>query len=560
MSAHTTQSTNHSADSLTLKLHVTDPETVRALVAVAERNRDEYAVSALKVGVIALNQAHGRLDQEFLQKESKLMVANLQTLLETNGASLLQRISGELSNYFHPSSGRFSERVERLVKRDGELESLLKRSVGDTPDSLLRQTLSDYLGPESPLMRVLDPKQSEGVLALITKTVEQSATLQRERLLSEFSLDNSNSALSRLINELDKSHGILIDNVKVLQQEFSLDSKHSALNKLIETITTQQDTLAREFSLDNSKSALARLEAILQESRLAIDTRLTLDNQGSPLSRLRSELMGVLSEQAKHNQAFQEQIAVSVGKLATARREQAKSTRGGILFEDAVFNFVNQASQQRMGGGDITTATGNSTGIIKNCKVGDVVVQLGPDSPAPGVRIVVEAKDARNYNLAKALEEIAIARQNRQAQIGIFVFSKRCLKSEGGDGERLEMDSFARYGDDLVVVWDSEDDQTDVYLSAALMTARALSIRSASGDDGRRGLVSEEDLKVIEKALLEIEKRASGLDEIVKYAQTVSNAAEKIMDRARLTRKGIDKELSNLNNVLAVAQKASPVQ
>ena len=99
-----------------------------------------------------------------------------------------------------------------------------------------------------------------------------------------------------------------------------------------------------------------------------------------------------------------------------------------------------QSESQRVG--DIATRTGNTTGLIKHCKVGDVVVDLGPDSAAPGARAVAEAKEKAGYSLANALEELDQARKNRGASVGLFVFSKRTAP-EG-------LQPIHRYGSDVV--------------------------------------------------------------------------------------------------------------
>jgi len=46
-----------------------------------------------------------------------------------------------LKEYFDPKSGRLAERLGRLVKRDGELEQVLRRHVGGD-SSELAQTLA----------------------------------------------------------------------------------------------------------------------------------------------------------------------------------------------------------------------------------------------------------------------------------------------------------------------------------------------------------------------------------------------------------------------------------
>jgi hypothetical protein len=57
-------------------------------------------------------------------------------------------------------------------------------------------------------------------------------------------------------------------------------------------------------------------------------------------------------------------------------------------------------------------------------KVGDYVLQLGPDSAAPGARVVYEAKANKRYTIPNALKELAEARKNRAAQVGVRVFDR----------------------------------------------------------------------------------------------------------------------------------------
>jgi len=96
--------------------------------------------------------------------------------------------------------------------------------------------------------------------------------------------------------------------------------------------------------------------------------------------------------------------------------------------------------------------------LIKNCKVGDIVLTIGPERQAAGARIVVEAKQRADYDVKAALGEIEIGRKNRDAKVGVFVLSKRTAPKN--------LSSLTRYGDDIMVVWDVEDTTTDVYLRA----------------------------------------------------------------------------------------------
>ena len=124
------------------------------------------------------------------------------------------------------------------------------------------------------------------------------------------------------------------------------------------------------------------------------------------------------------------------------------------------------------------------------------MVSLGPECRAPGARIVLEAKEDSNCDAAQSVGRNPAARKNRGAQIGIFVFSAKTAVPS--------LEPFARFGDDLIVIWNAEDVTSDVYLKAALTTARALCVRSA--EQSERHSV---DLEAVDRAILEIEEEAS---------------------------------------------------
>jgi hypothetical protein len=293
---------------------------------------------------------------------------------------------------------------------------------------------------------------------------------------------------------------------------------------------TAQRTITDQFSLDNEESALSRLKRTLEETNASIHGHLSLDQKDSALSRLKSELLTILKEHWETNQKFQEEVKVSLKEMAARKKEAAKSTRHGLAFEDALFEFVFQDAQQR---GDVATNTSNATGLINRCKIGDAVLELGPDNTAAGAKIVLEAKEDAKYNLTRAREEIDQGRKNRDAQIGIFVFSKRTAP----DG----IEVFARYGDDIFVVWDAEDADTDLYLSVALSLARALSVRKRGEDD-----LCEVELGAMDRSVLEIEKRAQQLEQIETSCNTIKNSAETIITKSQATRKSLLREVGAL--------------
>ena len=252
-------------------------------------------------------------------------------------------------------------------------------------------------------------------------------------MLEQFSLDDKDSGLARLVGEFKTNHGELTtelqDKIDSVVKEFSLDKEDSALNRLVKNVDRAQQTITRQFSLDDEASAL---------------------------SRLKKELLQILGDQSEENQEFQREVRETLQTLVVRRQEAERSTRHGLEFEAVVGEFLQRHCQQK---GDVFLPTGNETGLIKNCKIGDFVVELGPDSAAPAARIVIEAKEKQGYTLDAGRKEIDQARQNRGAQIGVLVFSKKTAPPG------LEL--FARYGDDLYVVWDAENSAADIQLLAA---------------------------------------------------------------------------------------------
>ncbi len=491
-----------------LSLRVQDPELVAVLAAYAEgRARSEFAMTALRIGILALKQAQGRLDADVVRAESERLITELNHHLVKHQHEVAQQLANSLKEYFDPESGRFSERVERLVRADGELEQVLQRQIG-REDSELAKTLAGHFGETSPLMRLLSPEESKGLLRSLGLTLESALKGQREAIVREFSLDSKESALSRLVNELTQRHGKLTEalqgSIKNVVGEFSLDNEGSALSRLVKRVETAQKQISSEFSLDAESSALARMKR---------------------------ELLEVLDAHKKANADFQQEVITALAAMS-ARKEQAhRSTIHGADFESEVHRYLQAECQNS---GDIATHTGNTTGLIKNCKIGDVVVELGPENAAAGSRIVVEAKESGNYNLAKAREEMETARKNRGAGVGIFVYSKRTAPDD--------VQPLVRYGNDIFVTWDADDAASDIYLWAGVSIAKALSTRKAVRRD-----VKEANFDSIERAIREVEKQAGGLEEINRLTGTIKGHSDKILHRVQIMQASFAQQIDILN-------------
>ena len=504
-----THSTHSSVtcDEISLNLHITDSEMINELVAFPEgRNRNEFAISAMRIGILSIKQSEGQIDTSAIRNEGERLVAEISKQLGEHQTGLMSQMTNSIKEYFDPKDGRFNERLERLLSEDGELEQVLRKQLG-SEESELTKTLSLMIGESSPLMKALDPESTNGILNKIHETVSFNLKTGSENILSEFSLDNESSALSRLVSEVTKKHGKLTEDlqgsIKDVVNEFSLDDENSALSRLVKRVEDTQGKISSEFSLDTETSALARMKR---------------------------EMLEVLATHKQDSSKFQQEVREALADMKVRKEESKRSTIHGDEFEKEMFSVV---STMHKNSGDIVTSTGNSTGSIKNCKKGDIVIELGPEHLATGSKIVIEAKESASYDTSKALSEINEARKNRNAEIGIFVFSSESVDES--------YEPFTRYGSDLVVVWDAHEAQSDIYLQAAISVAKALCSRKS-----KHHTDTTVDFNSIDNAISQIGKQLEGLDAIHKMASTIENNGEKIIRKTGSMKKAISKELEVL--------------
>jgi hypothetical protein len=521
---------------LLLQLKVTDPEISAALRSYPEGEpRSQFALGALRLGVLALRAAVGQIDTGEIRNAGQKLMSDFKSLLVERSGDLTNEITSALKQYFDPQTGLLPQRIQSLIQNDGDLEKLLRSHLAPQ-DSVIARTLAAHLGEGSPIFRMLSPTDANGLQAQIAGALEQALAEQRQQILREFSLDNTDSALSRLIAQLTTNNGQLQSNLQQqvvgLVNEFSLDQPDSALSRLVSRVEAAQTVIADQFSIDNEQSAMTRLSKMLQNTSEHIDKNLTLDDDKSALSRLKRELQGTLDAIVEKNSAFQSEVRAMLSAQQARREEAARSTQHGHTFEEQLGEVLVQECNRQ---GDLPEATGSTTGLIKNCKIGDYVVELGADSAAPGARIVWEAKDDHSYDLKRALAEIEEARKNRQAQIGVFVFSKNAAS--------VGQQPFARYGRDLVIVWDPEDASSDLYVKVACSVARALAIR-----ENQEKSETAESIQEVERATRAIEKQLQYLDEFKKWGETVKSHGEKISDRAERMKKDLLKEVEALDH------------
>lgn len=530
-----------------LLLHISDPEVIDDLMLYPEGpQRERFALAALRLGVVSLRYANGQLDANTVNQAGDKLITEMKEILLARSNELTYQLTGALTQYFDPQTGLLTQRLQSLTQKDGELERLLNAHLA-SDDSVLAKSLSKHLGENSPIFTLLSPTEATGLRAQLDTLVQQALADQREQLLREFSLDNKDSALCRLVTELNTNQTQLSSNVKeqidLVTKEFSLDHPNSALSRLVSRVESTQRAINEQFSTDNETSAMNKLTRLLAETSSQITNSLTLDDENSALSRLKREIQATLDDIVQSNNQFQTDVRSSLAAISARRQEEQRSTRHGSVFEDDLGMLLAIESQRL---NDIHQATGSGTGAIRNCKTGDHVITLGPESCAPEARIVWEAKEDKSYDLKHALAEIDEARKNRQAQIGVFVFSSRTAPAS--------IQPFTRYGSDIILVWDAEDTQTDIFVRAAYTVSRALAVRHTES-----AKETEEALSRIELATRQIEKQIQYMDEFKRWGETVKGHGDKIVDRAERVKKELVTEVEKLDKQLHSLKSAKNI-
>ena len=480
-----------------LTIEVTDPDVLVELRRHADgADRNRHAAAALRVGVLAIRAASGQIDGATIREAGGALVAEVREILSARVTEMNERVASTLTQYLDPQNGALPQRIQALVRQDGELERLLRSHVG-ADDSLLARSLAAHVGEGSPLFRLLSPTDGEGLRAQLATMIEGALAEQRGHILREFSLDSKDSALSRML---------------------------------------------REFSLDGEGSAMNRLSKMLASASGQIEKNLSLDDEGSSLSRLKRQLEATVDRVARDNVEFQTQMREALARLDTRKKEEARTPRHGLVFEERLGALLASEAQRL---GDVYEATGDSTGNIKNCKVGDYVTELGAESAAAHARIVWEAKDKQASSVRAAIEEIDEARRNRQAQVGVFVFSSKTAP-EG-------LEPLQRQGNDILVVWDADDAASELVIRAAYSLARSLAVR-----ERRAGCDSQAALAELERAARGVEKQVGYLEEVRKWAETVRGHGEKIVDRTIRMADELRREVERLDAQIGAMRTADP--
>lgn len=350
--------------------------------------------------------------------------------------------------------------------------------------------------------------------------------------------------------ELTTEHAKLRESTAALATQFDInggDASHLVkLKKHINDFETRvKDLFDPKHDDSYFKQLTTHLNGIFDPKAGSLpgllDERLAFAKPDSPFGQFKKEVEDKLSD-------MREKVVESIGSLKAeieayraARRERSTSAKGGTDFEiaagDALRERINRVE-------DSYEETRNKTGgAIRNSKVGDHVQTLNPESRGGGLKIVYECKKEAGYTASDALKELAVARENRQAEIGVFIMAASTVRTDSKVAQEFAQ-PFRRFGQDLLIVWDHEDPGSDIILDVVVSVARALAVRDVvEGTDAT-------DWTAIDRHLNGLYGQLAHLEEMRNWCGTITSRAKDIEDRLRIMREQVDRDCLKLKEYL----------
>ena len=327
----------------------------------------------------------------------------------------------------------------------------------------------------------------------------------------------------------------------LLNQYFSQDN--GRLFTLIQEQVGPNSQFAKSLDPNNKESVLSKLEQLvqshLQTKTTEIINQFSLDIDNSALSRLQRSLLEKVQDIQTSNVAFFAELKQELGIKTGKSLEAEKGTEKGREFETVLYDKVADAARRM---GDLSENVRSKVGSLKNRKVGDYVITLGETSAAPGANIVMEVKMEENFKFSAAIDELKVAKENRNADYGIFIFAKGYEPAEVGD--------FLKLGNDFYVTVDKElidSDEPLLFFEAAYKILRVLMIASK-----RKADAEEIDLEAVKREIEQLLKLTSKLGEIKTKVTTIKNNSEAILSLNDDLKLQFDSTLTGILNKISI--------
>jgi len=277
--------------------------------------------------------------------------------------------------------------------------------------------------------------------------------------------------------------------------------------EILSKVNEKLDTFAKE------------MHRVIGQSSTNINETFSMDSENSPLKALKSDLIESSQNLSKQVTDKIDAVNAKVEAINTKRQIIMNSTKKGLPFEDSVFEVLAQIATASA---DEAIKTGQTSGLIKNCKKGDVTVSVNKlASRGHNVNIVFEAKSMA-MSRDEWRKELNLAMTNRAAEISVAVVQ---TVDQMPNKSRTSIQD----NQQLMVAFDPEFDDPAV-LACIYNVAKAYAVsRSLEG--------TQVNFKVIQEAVQQLQFSISDLESIEGALKTSHKALEKI-DSARINIKG----------------------
>jgi len=526
-----------SADLVTADIFDRRPDSVCLFGELAESQRNQLAYDAWSIGLRALNNARAAGQEARLEDIGRDLLTDIDRQLHAYVDAQQKTIADVMSKFFDPRDGQVSQRLAAFVDDKGVLAHLLDKYLSPQ-NSVLAQALSQHVGESSDLFKKLSPTDSQGLVKLLE---------------------------AQLTGVMDKGHAELVRALDPLAEDGAvarfLKSLQGELKSSDEDRAKQLSVALAALDANDETSLLSRLVRETGDAHRKLLSAVNPDTPQSPMAILKTSLTDLLKEHAtsqvelaekqqKRQAEFESEVREALARIETRRVQDQTSPRGGLDFEDAVVAFLGAATR---GAPCVLDVTGAQAGAVGRCKKGDAVLRFTDESAFAGAGVVFEAKHDASYTVQNAIEELDVARKNRDAAAGVFVMARSHAPAT--------FPHFARYGSNVLVTWDIEDSTTDTYLHAAILLGMALVTRvktlgdagdiAALVDVGARIEAETNRLEKMEKSNESIRRHSDAINDEIRKGK---HALELLLGRAQSTLRALNIEISEED-----AERLSPI-
>jgi hypothetical protein len=495
------------------------PSSLSLFSELSDQQAHQLATDAWTVGLRALANAYALAQESRLQDIGKALLEDIDQQLKAHVAGQQQTIAAVLGKFFDPKDGQVTQRLAAFVDDQGGLAHLLDKYLAPQ-NSVLAQTLARQVGESSPLFQKLSPTDSEGLIKLLEAQLRSVMNEGHAELVRALDPLAEDGAVARFLKSLrDELKGADEDRAKQLTSALNaLDANdpNSLINRLVHETDSARRAVLHAVNPDAPDSPMAIMKQTL--------TTLLKEHSHSQAEALK--------QQQERQDRFEKEVREAVARLESKRAMDQKSPRGGFDFEHAVAEFVVAAVR---GAPCLAEVTGHTAGLRTRCKKGDLVIRFTQESAFDGAGIVVESKRDASYTAQRALEELDTARANRNACAGVFVMAR----SHAPDGFPI----FARFGSNVLVVWDETDSTADPYLHAAILLGLGLVTRGKTvGAPG--------DLEALRDVEGRIEDELRRLEKMERHNEGIRKSSDGIADEIRKAQRQLDLILRKAKSTL----------